>query len=143
MKGASGDAKSELNKQVQGEVKTLKGLKDATAAAQEKCAFHARTVYAPVLFDHAQVEDLIVCNPAIVYLVACGACLRCSMFVIGACMQAEHGRGLEEGGWRGKHRLLARLLRTKSILDSFGPAKRRVLCQCTVQYLHFRPHFSG
>jgi hypothetical protein len=38
MKEASGDAKSELNKQVQVEVKALKGLKEATAAAQETYA---------------------------------------------------------------------------------------------------------
>ena len=37
MKAVSGDEKGELNKQVQAEVKTLKGLKEATASAQEKC----------------------------------------------------------------------------------------------------------
>jgi hypothetical protein len=39
MKEASGEAKSELNKQVQVEVKALKSLKEATAGAQDKCAF--------------------------------------------------------------------------------------------------------
>lgn len=45
MKEVSGDEKSELNKKVQVEVKTLKGLKDSTAAAQEKCASYLLSMH--------------------------------------------------------------------------------------------------